>query len=467
MSVAAARYIKILTSRTEKHRDLDKGHSWAALKLAELASRHADFQTAIVSAGGIPALVDLMNRGTEVQIEAATRALSCLCTGERTEHQTAISAAGCIPSLIALVERGSARQKEWAALALGNLAAGHAENQTEIATAGGVPALISLLNAPVDGGENDGETASSSSAGPGPSSEHEDTIGKQRQKEWAAVALSNLVANHADNTALVREDAGGLVSLVKLAAGSTNTDGQREAATLALAVMAQGDRLCHSKIARERSMGRDGSSIDGIQLLAEFQRYGTKRQQAYAAAALESFAEGDARTRAAVAKAKDDLVKDARARRARSSRPLKTPMTETRVASRFLSHLDAAAPGQSAAATTTLASRFLRHLESSDGVDTAAHSHGAGPATSTYGSPRTGHATASQRMRAPPSSCATNGSRPAVSPSCARHKMPARVSSADVARRELPERADQYDTPARSNNQRAAPSRSLARRPSL
>ena len=97
----------------------------AAAALAEFADGDADLQDAIIDAGGVPKLLQLMHEGksgSTVAQEHAARTLWHLSTS--IDNQAVIIECGCIPELVSLVRGGSTAAQEVAAGALSNLARG-------------------------------------------------------------------------------------------------------------------------------------------------------------------------------------------------------------------------------------------------------------------------------------------------------------------------------------------------------
>ncbi|KAG1676327.1 hypothetical protein FOA52_001122 [Chlamydomonas sp. UWO 241] len=164
----------------------------AASALDSLAFYHAQNQHAIVAAGAIPALVQLL-QGLEGVQDAAAGALRSLAENN-TQNQTTIAAAGAIPALVQLLQDVDPESEPGrAAFALGCLADHHAKNQTAIVAAGAFPALIDLLDPNLV---------------PTRCSFADDVFA-------ATVALGNLAANHPQNQTAIAA-AGAIPALVGL-----------------------------------------------------------------------------------------------------------------------------------------------------------------------------------------------------------------------------------------------------------
>ena len=103
--------------------------------------RNAATKAAIVAAGGVEALVELVTNGEAGGQEEAARALANLAF-DNAANRAAMAAAGAIPPLVAIVTTGAPRGQERAAYALKNLAHGNAANKVAIIAAGAVDPLI-------------------------------------------------------------------------------------------------------------------------------------------------------------------------------------------------------------------------------------------------------------------------------------------------------------------------------------
>ena len=87
--------------------------------------------------------VQLIKTGTPQEKEKAANALGILA--HNTQNQNHIAQAGAIPALVTLLNSGTDKGKAYAAFALGNLAANNPKNQNAIAQADAIPALATLL----------------------------------------------------------------------------------------------------------------------------------------------------------------------------------------------------------------------------------------------------------------------------------------------------------------------------------
>lgn len=74
----------------------------AALFLGRMMERDPDYQAVFVEAGGIPALVALLQAGNDAQQRTATRLLDVLAAKKQRANQSAVAAAGGVPALIEL-----------------------------------------------------------------------------------------------------------------------------------------------------------------------------------------------------------------------------------------------------------------------------------------------------------------------------------------------------------------------------
>ncbi|KAI3432701.1 hypothetical protein D9Q98_004244 [Chlorella vulgaris] len=116
----------------------------AALALQGLA-KDPSKQQAIVSSGGIPALVRLLGNGSWSVQAAGAEALALVADGS-TSNQDAIAAADAIPALVRLLGSSNEAVQFRAASALGRAADGNSTNHAAISAAGAVPALSHLLD---------------------------------------------------------------------------------------------------------------------------------------------------------------------------------------------------------------------------------------------------------------------------------------------------------------------------------
>ena len=143
-SIAAAGAVPALIEIVNSGSERSKEH--AAHALANLAWNHYGSTVSIVP------FVQLLRDGSDDAKEAAALGLRNLCGGstESAQHQlqsdnrVAIAAAGAIPLLVAVETGSHAGAKEQAAAALHNLGIGNADNQVAIAKARGAEALVRI-----------------------------------------------------------------------------------------------------------------------------------------------------------------------------------------------------------------------------------------------------------------------------------------------------------------------------------
>ena len=210
-------------SRSSEPSDLDDGteaRKCAANALAELASLSKN-STAIVAAGGIRPLVQLLIEGDDEGKQCASAALARLATGNR---QTAadIATAGAIVPLVDLLRGscGDAAQQE-AAGALFALADDN-NNRVAITDAGGIGPLVTLLGS---SNERSRQHAKGVLVRLSIESANRAIIIKElvgmlvdseaSAQEQAAAALANLASETAENRVSI-VDAGGISPLLKL-----------------------------------------------------------------------------------------------------------------------------------------------------------------------------------------------------------------------------------------------------------
>ncbi|KAG1666574.1 hypothetical protein FOA52_000541 [Chlamydomonas sp. UWO 241] len=175
----------------------------AAHALAALAEND-HIHSAISAAGAIPALVKLLGPESSADVQiAAAGALHNLADNLDAQHHSAITAAGAILALVRLLGPDVlAHVQEAVVDALCHLAFNHAQNQDVIATAGAIPVLVKLL---------------------GPES-------SAYMHTGAALALENLAFCHAQNQAAI-VTAGAIPVLVQLLGPASSTDVQAAAAS--------------------------------------------------------------------------------------------------------------------------------------------------------------------------------------------------------------------------------------------
>jgi len=120
----------------------------AALSLRNLAAENLENQEAIVQAGAIVPLVQLLQDADPNMREEAARALWNLARSNKEvngQNQVAIAQAGAIRPLIELLEDEVPRVRVVAAAMLNDLAMDNGSNQVAIARAGAIGPLINLL----------------------------------------------------------------------------------------------------------------------------------------------------------------------------------------------------------------------------------------------------------------------------------------------------------------------------------
>lgn len=170
----------------------------AAVALRALAANSTYNKVAIVRAGAIPALIRLLK---ENEVEVQEVAAGALQTLAETSNQVEIAQAGAIVPLVALLKDQRPGVREEAAGALVILAL-NADNQVAIAQVGAIPLLVDLLK---------------------------DEVAEVR--EQAAAALRNLAAENVDNQVAIAR-AGAFTPLTLLL--SDDRPGVREEALAAL-----------------------------------------------------------------------------------------------------------------------------------------------------------------------------------------------------------------------------------------
>ncbi|BDA45386.1 probable importin subunit alpha-1b at C-terminar half [Coccomyxa sp. Obi] len=186
-------------------------------------------EEAIVEAGGVPALVDLIRSSAEVpdqapMLQPATIALCNLAAGDEA-RRNAIVDAGALPVLVKLLSHQERSVAGHAARSLWNLTSKHAANQDAVRNAGAIPPLVQLLIAPdtIKGVKNVAVLA----------------------QEEAAGALSALARSHTENQEAVRT-AGAIKPLLSLVASSTPA--VRGQAAWALQALAEGNAACQAEL---------------------------------------------------------------------------------------------------------------------------------------------------------------------------------------------------------------------------
>jgi len=119
----------------------------AAQALAALGAS-VDNQAAIVEAGALPLLVDLLKNCREGAREQAVRALWQL-SRHNAENKDQIARAGAIEPLVHLLLQDRTPLRALACGLLGSLAMNNPENKLGIAKAGALPTIVSLLDSPL------------------------------------------------------------------------------------------------------------------------------------------------------------------------------------------------------------------------------------------------------------------------------------------------------------------------------
>lgn len=180
---------------------------WAAQAIIHLARDRDANRVAVVATGAIPALVEMISDGNDLEQDMGTSALWNLSYNE--DNQAPIRTCGAIPVLVALLSIGSDRVKESAAAVLRNMA-NNAENQVAIAREGGIIPLIALV-----------------------------CNGTDLQKEQAAGAIRGLALN--DDNSVRIADAGGIPPLVALV--NDGNDSQKKNAASALAALSYHNKV--------------------------------------------------------------------------------------------------------------------------------------------------------------------------------------------------------------------------------
>ena len=128
----------------------EEAKTYAAGSLRQLSVSESH-QAAIVSAGGIAALLELMRSGTKDHRAEAADALHNLSMVDDS-NQIAVARGGGIETLVELVRSGSEEEKTAAASALRTVSLNE-DNQIAVAEKGGLEVLIELLRT----GEGDGK----------------------------------------------------------------------------------------------------------------------------------------------------------------------------------------------------------------------------------------------------------------------------------------------------------------------
>lgn len=185
--------------------DAPEARGQAAVALRALAANNTYNKVAIVRAGAIPPLIRLLKEDELAVQEVAAGALQTLA---ETSNQVEIAQAGAIVPLVALLKDDRSGVREEAAGALVILAL-NADNQVAIAQVGAIPMLVELL---------------------------QDEVAEVR--EQAAAALRNLAAENVDNQVAIAK-AGAFTPLAELL--KDDLPGVREEALAALRNLAGSD----------------------------------------------------------------------------------------------------------------------------------------------------------------------------------------------------------------------------------
>lgn len=132
-------YVKQLRSDSVEERQT------ALMSLLATARGGVEMRTAIMQAGAVLPLVELLRETTAPAVqEAAAAALGILCADGEAAQSTLLRA-GAVPALVRLLGSDASVPTHAAASALRNLAANHNQAQLAIAQAGAIAPLIHLL----------------------------------------------------------------------------------------------------------------------------------------------------------------------------------------------------------------------------------------------------------------------------------------------------------------------------------
>ena len=210
-----------------------KAKAEAAGALLYLSAGQPATQKAIADAGGLRALVALLNEEDDLCLKKAAGGLAALCQGS-IENQDAVEKNKGISKLVGLLKPPyTAEVSAAAAAALAVLAEGNSKNQDKVAAAGGIEPLVYLLED--HPGENrcgigtSGEQGYDRASAPG-------VDGYELAKQEACGALWSLSSGHNLNQIAIAE-AGGISKLVVvLGQGSLRAQDQAAGALAALAL---------------------------------------------------------------------------------------------------------------------------------------------------------------------------------------------------------------------------------------
>lgn len=114
----------------------------AAAALARVARVNRDYRLQIIHSRALAPLASMLRGGGELQEHAAATVASI---SDIPEAQQTLMQLGCVPALVEMVRRGSSAAQVSASQALGNIAAHNVEGQTEVHQAGAVKPLLRLL----------------------------------------------------------------------------------------------------------------------------------------------------------------------------------------------------------------------------------------------------------------------------------------------------------------------------------
>lgn len=274
-------------------------------------------RAAIVEAGGVPALVALVESGNARCKERAASAIAKLA--QVPEQKVALAAAA--GSLVTLLSEGSAAAKENAAQALYMITASNAETKKTIAASGAVAPLVGLLKdgLPAAKGIMDGTPAipaadASAAAPPAPAPMKKSLTGKlfgggkKKEEPKAAAAPSSAEASSAAEAAKERKHAAGAAdaaanALQSLALNDDNRSAIAAAGAIApLIELLQVGGAAGKANAATALLNLSGKSTEnkkaiaaagGLKPLIDLYNDGSPGAQKRAAAALKSLARDD------------------------------------------------------------------------------------------------------------------------------------------------------------------------------
>ena len=198
----------------------------AAATLSELAFGDSIMQDAIIEAGGVPPLLNLVNVGSPEAQEHSARCLWYLA--EMVDNQITLVRHGAIRDLVLLLKHGSGKAQEAAAAGLSDLARGsiiRKYGDTESADRKAKEELAAA--APQDGAEDGGGSKSPSKSASAATSPAKDVGAKDTAASAAALATDDTTKKAAASPAKAstEEAAGG-----EATAGDVEGEGERESA---------------------------------------------------------------------------------------------------------------------------------------------------------------------------------------------------------------------------------------------